>query len=73
MRFCKKGVGTLASERISGLFFEMKNNDYLTNDNTKWNEMEYAILMSINQKMFSEGIITREEKEAIDMEILREK
>ena len=73
MRFCKKGVGTLASELISGLFFEMKNNDYLTNDNTKWNEMEYAILMSINQKIFSEGIITREEKEAIDMEILREK
>ena len=35
--------------------------------------MEYAILLAINKKIYDSGLITKEEKEAMDMEILREK
>ena len=35
--------------------------------------MEYAVLLAMNKKMYDSGIITKEEKEAIEIEILREK
>lgn len=35
--------------------------------------MEYIVLLALNNKMFEQGIITEEEKIAIEMEILRGK
>ena len=35
--------------------------------------MEYIVLLAINRNLFSKGLITKEEKEAMDIEILREK
>lgn len=32
--------------------------------------MEITILLAINEKLYREGLITKEEKEQIDMEIL---
>ena len=37
------------------------------------NAMECAVLLAINKKMYDNGLITKEEKEAMDIEILREK
>lgn len=35
--------------------------------------MEHIILLSINKKMYEQGLITKEEKELMNIEILREK
>ena len=35
--------------------------------------MEQTVLLAINKKMLEIGLITKEEKEAMDVEILREK
>lgn len=35
--------------------------------------MERAILLAINKKMYEQGLITKEEKEAMEIEISREK
>ena len=41
--------------------------------NGRNHRMEYFILLAINNKMYKEGLITKEEKEEMDVEILREK
>lgn len=35
--------------------------------------MECAVLLAINQKMYKLGLITKEEKDEMEIEILREK
>ena len=41
--------------------------------NTKEDSMKCVVLLAINRKMYKIGLITKEEKEAMDIEILREK
>lgn len=40
---------------------------------TKEDSMKCVVLLAINRKMYKIGLITKEEKEAMDIEILREK
>ena len=35
--------------------------------------MEYIVLLAINRNLLEKGLITKEEKETMDIEILREK
>ena len=46
------------------------NNLIINNGDDK---MEQTVLLAINKKMLEIGLITKEEKEAMDVEILREK
>lgn len=48
---------------INGNDINKNNGDYVMGD---------AVLLAINQKMFEDGLITKAEKEKIEMEILRE-
>lgn len=69
-----KGGGGAAGQRrdVPAPLIKMRNfgNNITKNEGDR---MEYIVLLALNNKMFEQGIITEEEKIAIEMEILREK
>lgn len=51
----------------------MKNNGKSIVKSKENKCMELAILLAINKRIYEQGLITKEEKEKMDIEILREK
>ena len=52
---------------------KMKNNGKSIIKSNGDDAVEYAVLLAINNELYKNGLITKEEMEAIAIEILREK